>query len=379
MARREISRPNRSMKGDSLSRFPDEHVTDEELHQFAEGDQNPSAATHLQTCSACEARVREVVTLQRRMESLHQQDENGPGALCPDRNVWWKVVEGLPVSEESQALLSHASQCAYCGQALRRTIEDSTADLSLVDPGVEGLPHSGKADLDALAGRLRAAVRTVPIRRSWSRKRVWLAAAAAVIVIGSGIALSSRDPAARAKALLADAYTEDRSTEFRLPGAGYGPVRQERGAARPKSQSLREAEAIIAKGAGGASVPAEWLQVEGRAWLLQWRYDDALAVLRRAQAMAPSESSILGDLAMAHFERAQAGDDPVEYRAALDLLSKAIEREPGKSELRFNQAIVYEHLSDRARAIDEWNEFLRLSPTGGWADEARARLAQLQR
>jgi tetratricopeptide (TPR) repeat protein len=208
----------------------------------------------------------------------------------------------------------------------------------------------------------------------------WWAAVAGVAAIGFGIAIMRQASSGRAIGLLAQAYADRRPSEFRMPGAPYTPFRQQRGSANADPLALRAAQEIITRALQRSPASPQWLDQQGRAWLLAWRPDDALTVLNQAHDNDGTDTVILEDMAMAYFERAQVGvNGPADYGAALNLLSQAIAKAPGRAELRFNRAIVYEHLSQIGPAIREWDEFLRLERSGGWADEARTHLMRLGR
>lgn len=61
-----------------------------------------------------------------------------------------------------------------------------------------------------------------------------------------------------------------------------------------------------------------------------------------------------------------------DYESALRYLNSAIERDSKNAALHFNRAIVFGYLGRYREANNEWNVFLSLEPTGGWAEEARS-------
>jgi tetratricopeptide (TPR) repeat protein len=249
--------------------------------------------------------------------------------------------------------------------------------LDLNDPMIQNLPSTTIEGLDGLTVKPRDGTHPIVRKPPLLGRRIQWAAAVALVVIAVGIAVLNFDKTARANTLLAQAYTDGRSLELRIPLAAHGPIRQTRGSIAADSLALREAEAIISKALRDNPSNLAWLEAEARARLLQWRFDDALEILGMPQASVGTNSSILADLAIAHFERGQVKDDLDEYRIALNFLTQAIASTQDRADLRFNRAILYEHLGLRPQAISEWNVFLGLEPTGGWAEEARGRLNQL--
>ena len=357
------------------------HLSDDELHGYAEGDLDLATrlTAHLQACPPCRALADEYVRQQRRLNALGSSETLSSGSHCPDPNDWWKLARGLISGEDASSRLAHAAGCGHCGRILRQTIDDIQADIVTDESLLYSLPSSRPERIREQASRFAQAARTpaMPARRGM--RRWWPAVAAVVIATGVGV-LALRPPSINdVNRMLAQGYGENRQSELRFPGAPYGPVRQERGSLSTRPTPIMEAEVAIANGLSRDPADSRWLKLQGRELLFEWRYDEALASLTRARTLAPTDQSIGGDLAAAYFERAQARGDPADYRAALDLLSATIERDPNAPELRFNRAIVLDHLSLNARAVEEWKQFLKLEPAGGWADEARARMAEAQR
>ena len=79
-----------------------------------------------------------------------------------------------------------------------------------------------------------------------------------------------------AEPLLAQAYSERRTLEVRIPGANYAPLRVERGTGGSnldKPESLLKAEALIGENLQKNSADPTWLQFKARADLLDGNYD----------------------------------------------------------------------------------------------------------
>ncbi|HZF11999.1 MAG TPA: CHAT domain-containing protein [Thermoanaerobaculia bacterium] len=92
--------------------------------------------------------------------------------------------------------------------------------------------------------------------------------------------------------------------------------------------------------------------------------------------MAPSDPEIASDLAAAYLERGDA-TTPGDLILALETARTAIDLDKRLPEARFNQALALERLFLTAGARQAWNDFLRLDPSSGWADEASVHLRQL--
>jgi hypothetical protein len=356
------------------------HLTDYELNQFADGGTQglEGHAAHVRACQVCRERIDAIAAQQRRLDSLRFADSPAPGPGCPDPIIWWRIARGTADTAEANVLLAHAARCGNCGPRLRNTIEDLSAEVDPNDPKIASLPSSTPAGMREQANRLSRAARSRVPRPILRQPTVWLAAAALIIL---GIAVPVFFGGSRPRQsnlLLAHAYESRRTLEFRFPAAAYSPLRQDKGASSVTSNSFLEASAIISRELARRPGDARWIQSDARAKLIEWRYDDAIAELTRLQSILPGDASVLADLATAYFERAQAADDPADYRISLDLLTKAISLTPANAELHFNRAIVLRHLSMPVEAVREWEAFLGMEGSGGWAKEARSRLAELQ-
>jgi CHAT domain-containing protein/Flp pilus assembly protein TadD len=183
--------------------------------------------------------------------------------------------------------------------------------------------------------------------------------------------------------LLATAYTEQRTMEVRIPGAAYAPIRQERNAARStldQPQALLEANALIAKRLKDHPDDPRWLQAKGRADLLAFRYEAAIPTLERALNLQPNSPELLTDLATAHFQRAQANSGrEIDYGTAIEYLGRALAKNPDDPVVLFNRAVAEEKLRLYLPSITDWNHYLKVDPSGPWADEARRKLGEVRK
>lgn len=93
----------------------------------------------------------------------------------------------------------------------------------------------------------------------------------------------------------------------------------------------------------------------------------------------PRDASLLGDLAAVWYLRGVERDEPSDLLQALELVERSSALDPASAETRFNRALILDglHLVFSARAA--WEEVARRDPESGWAAEARARIAALDR
>src|SRR6266478_9250479 len=259
------------------------------------------------------------------------------GSECPGESEWPLVAAGVKEKEQAEVLLRHAAVCDHCGPLLRQCVEDFSDDLTAEEETMlAGLESSQAGWQERAAGKLAG---KCPQRRSlgaWLRAQLLPAYGIPKWAYAGGLALLAavsfwgllrvQQPAIGD--LLATAYTEQRTIELRIPGAAYGPVRLVRGSADrsrlDRPQALLEGEARIARELAKAPASPTWLQAMGRADLLDWNYEAAIASLQRALNIQPDSPSLMTDLASAYFERAEANNRMTDYAAAVELLNRAL-------------------------------------------------------
>jgi CHAT domain-containing protein len=207
--------------------------------------------------------------------------------------------------------------------------------------------------------------------------------AASLLLVTSGVVswLLWPVPEREADRLIAEAYSKQRTIELRMGDAKHGPLRIERGAGVSRMshpEALLHAEALVAKEITAHPDAPFWLQARGRIDLLEGNYDAAIVSLHQALDHSPESREIKTDLASAYFQRAEQQEHPVDYRQSLELLSKALEREKDEPVALFNRAVVLERLYLYSQAVGDWQHYLRVEPSGLWAEEARQRLKSLE-
>jgi CHAT domain-containing protein/cytochrome c-type biogenesis protein CcmH/NrfG len=218
----------------------------------------------------------------------------------------------------------------------------------------------------------------------WTRPRFIpvLAGVAVLVALGIGAArlatyLNPQPPTR----LLAEAYSQERTLELRFPNAQYAPLRQERGAATStlnRPAVLLKAGAAIQEGLAKHPDDPVWLDAKARFDLLDRNYEEAIRSLNRALEARPDSPTLLADLAIAYFERAERENRPLDYGNAIELLGKALARGPDDPVALFNRALAYERMFMVEQAIEDWQHYLRVDPRGGWAAEAERHLKDLE-
>jgi hypothetical protein len=182
--------------------------------------------------------------------------------------------------------------------------------------------------------------------------------------------------------LLAEAYTQSRQFDLRLPGAGFAPItpgKQVRGGISDNEPvPLLTARAAIERKLQQSATDAHWLQLEARAEILEGRYDEAIDTLDRLLAAGPVTASLLMDDGMAYYLRGTATGSENDRATSLDDLRRADELAPGDPVILFNEAILMEDRGQVMNAVETWNRFLKFERDPKWLDEGRKRLGSLE-
>lgn len=238
-------------------------------------------------------------------------------------------------------------------------------------------------NLDSPAG----GAKIVPQPRKWVGIPAWQASVAALLLLAGVTFLlikldlfNKQSTLASVNQLLAQAYTEQRTLELRMPGAAYSRMRVQRGsglAHERQPASLLEAEAMIARNAAKHQEDPDWLQARARAALLEWNYDDAIKDLVGALTSKPDDPSLLIDKASALFQQAAVRDQ--DYGAASEVLGRVLAQRPNDPVVLFNSAIVAERLRAYGDAIGYWKRYLAVDTGSEWAGEARQHLKDLEK
>jgi CHAT domain-containing protein/tetratricopeptide (TPR) repeat protein len=381
-----------------LERNPDEHLGDVELARLLEESRRHAETVrdaadmhpHLGACLTCREKFEEAALLDRQLTSLRPAESALRQSDCPGAAVWREIAGGPTPPEETLAFIRHASWCDHCGGLLRAAVAelaDLNGELTEAERTHIASLESARAEWQQkLAQRITGTPPSEPARESapWWQKwrsvpRLAMAGASllAMVAVGSWVVVHRNDnrnqPAAE---LLARAYTEKRTLELRIAGAGYAPLRVSRGPAASftsRPAALLKAEALIAGQLESHPSDPSWLQAKAQADVLEGKYDAAVEALRRALELDPNSPALLTDLATAYFQRAQSEDKKDDLGAAYEYLSQALKLHPDDPVALFNRAIVAEHLFLYQQALDDWEHYLRVDSGSPWAEEAHNR------
>ena len=345
------------------------------------------AQRHVESCQDCSRKLRRHGFVHSEILRMRAPNPSLSTPECVGDAEWLELAAGLLPEAKTREVMKHAAQCGHCGPLLKNAAE------ALVDeatPGEEALLASLQSAQPEwrknMAATLRNSVRDRQRRSSgWRRVFAWptpaytFAGIVAVAAVG-WIGVRAFHPQS-ADRLLAQAYSEQRTLEVRIPGAKYAPVQAQRGAERSdfdKPQSLLKAEDLIGENLRKNPNDPVWLQARARADLLNGNYDSAIKSLQRALETQPDSPSLLTDLGSAYFVRAEFADRPIDYGNAVESFGKALTKSPDDPIALFNRALACERLFLYTQAVDDWQHYLRIDPKGDWSNDARTRLAALQ-
>ena len=370
------------------------HLSPEEIFlilRTARQDREPSdnaGQEHLARCAQCgmiAGKYREVMD---KLDLYRNADPSVDGPDCPPAETWVELAAGLLSTAETGGRLEHAAICRDCSARLQEALEvlgssspppaEIAADLKSSDSGWQSTlaKEMARRSRKSQENNNPSTWRYGTARWKWT----W-AAIAAGMVIAAGVAAYMLLGQATPEKLLAQAYTQQRTIELRIHGASYGPIRVQRDRGHSQLNSsgrLLDAEVVIKRRLEKQPEAPEFLREKAEVDLLNWDYQSAIETLGHALRLQPQSFLITLDLATAHFERAEATNSPADYEASLNYLGDAIRLEPSNSAALFNRAIVYERLYLYGRAIEDWDQFLKVEKDPGWRKEAQQRLQELR-
>lgn len=371
-------------------RSQDQHLSTEELESLGseEGlsgeleDQLQQAREHAESCAACKRRLQVYPTSGAKLDQLRAPQGAKKGPDCPSIDVWLHLAGGLLTSAEQQRYTNHAAQCDYCGPILREIAQDFAEPATEEEKiGLGGLQDGTKKLQRLFTAQLvpsKTETKTVRNPRAWFGFRGWKLATCVLLILGLVLLLVYRTMnSQRPENLLAEAYTQQRTLELRIPGARYAPLSVERGggtARMNRPRALLEAEALISRQLGSEPNNIRLLQAKGRAELLEWNFDAAIQTFKKAQDIEPDNLSLKTDLASAYFERAEAISGIDVYGTASELLGQVLAKDPKNAIAIFNRAISLERMLLYKEAIADWEHYLKIDPSSEWAAEAKIHL-----
>jgi CHAT domain-containing protein len=386
-----LTRPlDRHLDGDELdalvtSQAPGVSVSGT-LPQEATGE----AQRHVESCQDCDRKVQMHRSAQSAISQRAMGGQATKGPNCSVETEWVRVAAGMLETTEAKERMSHAAQCGHCGPLLRAAVRSISDESTPDEEAVITKLLSSRPDWQTeMAQTLRSG--TASRRAQEPTQSIWkkifylsrpVLAAAVLVIVAVAVWLSVRTlRPPSAEQLLAQAYTERRTIEVRIPNAKYAPIRVERGGAGShfdKPGSLLKAEYLISENLHNHPNDPAWLEAKARAEMLDGSYDDAIKTLQRVLESQPDSPTLLTDLGSAYYLRAKSADHPIDYGNAIEQFGRALSKNPENPIALFNRALACKEMFLYTQAVDDWQRYLRLDPQGEWSEEARRRLAEIQ-
>jgi tetratricopeptide (TPR) repeat protein len=288
-----------------------------------------------------------------------------------------------PHSPGLAALLAHLAGCRACSDRLRLFSADATEEESafLADLACASTAGQHRLAVELAQTRRLATPRLAP-RSRVARVYLWAGAGlAASLMIAVGLSAWWR-AANNPERLLAQAYTDSRIFDMRMPGAGFAEVTPEMNLRTRSTErepaTLQEAKSRIAHRLEAAPNDAHWQQLEARSDILEQKFDDAIAILDPLVVAEPANASLILDDASAYFQRGVATDTESDRAHALNALRRADELAPGDPVVLFNEAVAMEDRGQLINAVETWNRYLHFERDSKWQAEGRHRLDALE-
>jgi CHAT domain-containing protein len=342
---------------------------------------------HVESCQDCSRKLQRHQLVHGQILRMRVPGPSPSTPECIGDAEWQEVAAGLLPETKTRELMKHAAQCGHCGPLLKNAaealVDESTPNEDALLASLQSARPEWRKNM---AATLRDGVRHhQPKSSRWKALFVWPAPAYALAGIAAVVAVAWIGVRAlyppSAEQLLAQAYSEHRTLEMRIPGAKYAPLQAQRDIERSsfdKPQSLLRAEDLIGDNLRKNPDDPVWQQARARADLLDGNYDSAIKSLQQALETQPDSPGLLTDLGSAYFVRAESATRPKDYGNAVESFGKALDKAPDDPIALFNRALACERSMSYTQAVDDWQHYLRIDPQGDWSNDVRARLAALQ-
>jgi CHAT domain-containing protein/tetratricopeptide (TPR) repeat protein len=345
------------------------------------------AQRHVESCQDCSRKLQRHQFVHSEILRMRVHNPSPSTPECMGDAEWLEVAAGLLPEAKTRELMKHAAQCRHCGPLLKNAAEALVDEATPSEEALLVSLQSARPEWRKnMAATLQDSMRDRQPMSSWWRTAfAWPAPAYAfagivAVAVVAWIGLRALHPPS-AEQLLAQAYSEHRTLEVRIPGARYAPMQAERGTAQSdfdKPHSLLKAKDLIGEALNKNPSDPKWLQARARAELLDGNYESAIKSLQRALETQPDSPSLLTDLGSAYFVRAESANRPIDYGNAIESFGKALAKSPEDPIALFNRALACEHMFLYTQAVDDWEHYLHVDPQSEWADDARRRLSALR-
>jgi hypothetical protein len=336
------------------------------------------------------------------------------------------LAAGTIAPDKAMAITQHAVECPHCASILRLFIEDFSDDLTapeleeelaaekdflsqlksstpewqkeiaaqamqanrVVNPSPASVANPSStsgANASSTSGANTSSTSGAKIF-GWPMRRVLAPTAiAASALLAFGLWFTQRDTPEKVEKLLAQAYTEQRTMEMRIPYAAHADFRQTRSGETSSllnsPAALRKAADLIATHLKDNPEDPDWLLASARFDLLDWNYKLSLSTLDKITDLHAIDSdSITLTRALAIYEQGES--EPARkdqsYGQMINLLGSFLKDRPNDSTALFNRALACEKIAAYECAASDFESLLRIDKDSGWSAEARDHLNKIR-
>jgi tetratricopeptide (TPR) repeat protein len=378
------------LNDDQFEEIVNSKRTDDKIPDHIDRTSQEDMRAHLDVCEECTLLLRTHQAAQAQLGGIKDIPTPEKGPDCPPESVWIDLAAGLHL-DGTDAHMRHVAQCDHCGSLLKQAIMDFCDELSPTEHSQiaalnSSKPHWRKRLAKRLATTVHSDPRTVNTStRRWSRAQIsllWYAAAFALLICAMVLGIRTLRQT-RAQILLAEAYSQQRTLELRIPDAQFSPLQhpsqtRSTGEQLHQTASLLEARTLIARALEHNPNDPLWLELEARADLLDGNVDRSLDLSSRLLLNNPLDRNLLLDASSAYFERGVLSSNPQDIGLCIDLLGRLLAQNPRDLIALYNQAVAFEYLYQYDNAARRLKEYLVLDSTSAWATDARRRLDDIE-
>jgi hypothetical protein len=370
-----------------------EHLSNAQIEQYgkrASGAGPETEAwveTHLDDCPSCRSRV---LDFQRtRFALLPDPKVNTVSSSnCPSEEDLRNLAAGLSAEPIARKLKVHASTCERCGPLLQEYIEDFSEESSPEEQAFLNRLRTASPDYQRQTAREmlqknRVTPEPTPAidwRRFFSWKWILIPATAVIVVaaITFPVYLARATPE-KVERLLAQSYTEKRTTEMRWPGTSWGEPKETLGRATlNQPRSLLAAKDAIQRQTPETLKRTEWIHLKAQSEILGGMPSKQLIDdLTKATQARPVSQSLMFDLAIANFRMGEVADDRNYYLRAKTVLDEMLASFPPSSAALFDRAVAEERLQLMDQAVADLTRCLTHESDPAWSAEIQDKIKKL--
>src|SRR5208283_2472625 len=185
------------------------------------------AQRHVESCQDCSRKLQRHKFVNGEISRMRVPNPSSPTPECRGDAEWLEVAAGLLPEAKTRELMKHAAQCGHCGPLLKNAAEALVDETTPSEEALLASLQSARPEWrENMAATLRDRVRDRQVESPWWKAVfAWPAPAyafagiAAVTLVAWVGVRALRPPSA--EQLLAQAYSEHRTLEVRIPGARY--------------------------------------------------------------------------------------------------------------------------------------------------------------